>query len=65
MAPFGHARHEFLNQNVRCAQVQVDVLVKGRIVGVGRRPEPVDAGVVDQDVDRARLVGQAADLVGP
>ena len=63
--PLGHARHEFLYQEVGRPQIEVDVFVEERVVGVGRCREPVDAGIVDQDVDRTRLVGQPADVVGP
>ena len=64
VAPFCHARHELLDQDVGCAQVQVHVLVEERVVSVGGRAESVDARVVDQDVDRTRVVGQPAHLLG-
>src|SRR5580693_653264 len=64
VAPLGHTRHQLLYQDVGGAQVDVDMLIKEPVVGVGGRAELVDAGVVDQDVDRSRAGGQAAHVVG-
>ena len=64
VAALGHTRHQLLHQDVRGSQVDVDVLVEERVVGVGGRTELVDTGVVDQDVDRSRLGGQPAHVVG-
>ncbi len=64
MPALGHTGYQLLDQDVGRTQVQVHMLVEERVVGVGRRPEPVDTCVVDQDVDRARDVGQAAHVVG-
>jgi hypothetical protein len=58
----GHAGSERADQQVRGAHVDGDVGVERRVVGVGRRTEGVDAGVVDQHVDRSRLGGQATDV---
>ena len=63
-APLGHTRHQLLDQDVGGAQVDVDVLVEERIVGVSGRAELVDTGVVDQDVDPPGLGGQPAHVVG-
>jgi hypothetical protein len=59
-----HPWDQLLDQDVGRAQVGVDLIVGVGIGGVDGRREPVDARVVDQDVDVARLGGQPPHIVG-
>ncbi len=58
-----HPRHELLHQDVRRTKVGVEMRVEVGVVGVERACELVDACVVDQDVDVARLRGEPPNII--
>ena len=63
-SPGGHLRGQRSDQEVRRPDVGGEEPVEGRHIEFGRRPEPGEPGVVDQDVNRAGLLGQVVQLGG-